>query len=94
VKITATTVKIAKTPIDAKVPLLLSRRAIAMTGHNSPKAPCLRTAEPSFVSSCPLSFRIGSSVPSAVETRAMATAISACIAPVSPTRPRARAKRD
>jgi hypothetical protein len=49
-----------------------------MIGHSSPNAPWLITAEPSFVFSCPLSLRIGSSVPRAVETRAMATAISAC----------------
>ena len=62
-----------------------SRTEIATIGPSSPYAPCFITVSPKGVPSIPLSLRMGSSVPSAVEVSAMATAISAWIAPPAPS---------
>ncbi len=82
---TASTANAASTTIEIPGRRALSRTAIATTGPSSPNAPWFNTAPPNGLPSIPASLRIGSSVPSAVEVRAMATATSAWTAPDSPT---------
>ena len=60
---------------------------MATIGPSSPYAPWFISVRPKRVPSMPLSLRIGSSVPSAVEVRAIATAISAWMWSESPIRP-------
>ena len=70
---------------------LVSRRATATMGPNSPTVPMAETNEPNLVSQTPASRRMGTSVPSAVVVRARPTTTVSSARPAD-TRAKAAAK--